>query len=301
MKQLVAFALLTACTGASQPAAQSEPAKSPVSTASAVPKGAPATRVRDYPVEERPELQRYFERAGVSGTIAWLESGSAKIVCGDATRCKKRYLPASTFKIPNSIIGIETGVVSDPDAQLPRDDADRNYAVSEWNLEHSLRSGLRVSCVPCFQAIARRVGEERMSAWVEKLDYGNRDTSGGIDRFWLRGALRISAAEQLDFLSRLERGELPIEDRTRELVSDILTLDVTPDYVLRGKTGLTVPPEDPMLAGWFVGWVEIGERRVYFATIIDAHQPHVDLVPLRRALTERILREAGLLPERAAQ
>lgn len=99
-----------------------------------------------------------------------------------------------------------------------------------------------------------------------------------------------------NFLRRLDGGKLPIQEHTLDVVRDVLTLDVGPEHVLRGKTGFSGPPEQPSDVGWFVGFVELGERRVFFATVIDGHGPAVDLLPIRRGITERVLRELGDLP-----
>jgi beta-lactamase class D len=145
------------------------------------------------------------------------------------------------------MIALETGVVEHQDTVLPWDG--QHYPVEAWNQDNTLRTAIQVSCVPCFQAIARKIGPERMAEWVSRLDYGNRDVSGGVDRFWLAGGLRISPLQQLDYLRRLAENELPISERTAEIVLDIITLDVGPTHVLRGKTGLSMPPDEPMEAG----------------------------------------------------
>lgn len=226
----------------------------------------------------------------------WRYSTHATASCGAANpaRCERGYLPASTFKIANSIIGLETGVVSDAESPLPWDG--KEYQNAAWNRDHTLRSAIQVSCLPCFQSIARKVGEARMVEWVTRLDYGNRDASGAVDQFWLHGALRITPFQQIDFLRRLDGGKLPIQERTLDVVRDVLTLDVTPNYIFRGKTGSASPPEEIMEVGWFVGYVELGERRVFFATVIDGHAPNVDVLPVRRRVTENVLRALGDLP-----
>ena len=109
------------------------------------------------------------------------------------------------------------------------------------------------------------------------------------------GALRISPVEQLDFLRRFDGGKLPISERTADIVRDIMTLDVTETYLLRGKTGSTAPPQEPRELGWFVGWLELGERRVFFALLLDGHAEGVDMNGLRRPLAERILKSQGLM------
>jgi beta-lactamase class D len=281
---------LTGCGGAlkSTPAAQAA-ATSPTITARAVRSPAVGDSTAALPV-----AVSAFDAEHVTGTMALYDTRDGKLSCSDPARCDRGYIPASTFKIANTIIGLETGVVSDADSPLPWDG--KQYENPDWNRDHTLRSAVQVSCLPCFQSIARKVGEAQMKDWVNRLDYGNRDIGGKLELFWLDGALRITPFQQIDFLRRLDEGKLPIQARTLDTVRDVLTLDVGPDHVLRGKTGFAGPPEQPSEVGWFVGFVELGERRVFFATVIDGHTGEVDLKPVRRRVTERILRELGDLP-----
>lgn len=244
-------------------------------------------------VRELPEVAKELEAEGVSGTIALYDSQDGSLGCSDLVRCQKAYLPASTFKIPNSMIALENGVVEGPDTLMKWDG--KQYDVEAWNRDLTFRDAFRVSCLPCYQAVARQVGERVEQEWVNKLDYGNHDTSGGVDRFWVWGGLRITPLQQIDFLRRFDAGKLPISERTSDIVKDIMVLDVTESYVLRAKTGTASKPEESMDVAWFVGWLESGERRVFFATLIDSFRPGVDLFALRRRLTERVLRARGLM------
>ena len=248
--------------------------------------GAPAVR-------ELPELVKEFEAEGTTGTIALFDSQEGVLGCSDVKRCQQAFIPASTFKIPNSMIALETGVVEGPDTVMKWDG--QQYSVDAWNQDLKFRDAFRVSCVPCYRAIARKVGDKAEQDWVNKLDYGNHDISGGVDKFWLWGGLRISPLQQIDFLRRFDGNQLPISERTADIVRDIMTLDVTEKYVLRAKTGATLKPNEPLDLGWFVGWLELGERRVFFATLIDGHRPDVDLLPVRRRVTERVLKARGLM------
>jgi beta-lactamase class D len=275
------------------PAAATPLAAAPLSAAATSSSPAPGMP------RERPELNEHFNAEQVSGTIALFDSADSVLTCSDVSLCKRPTIPASTFKIANSMIALETGVVEDAETVLPWDG--NPYPVEEWNHNNTLRSALRVSCVPCFQGIARKVGESRMKDWVTKLDYGNHDVTGGLDHFWLSGGLRISPLQQIDFLRRFDAGKLPISARTAETVQDIMTLDVGQSHVLRGKTGLQQPPDFPELAAWFVGWLELGNRRVYFATLINACKKGIDIKPVRRRVTERVLRALQLLPADATR
>jgi beta-lactamase class D len=240
-----------------------------------------------------PELSKELEAARVTGTIALYDTQEGVLGCSDVKKCQEAVTPASTFKIAHSMIALETGVVDGPDTVLPWDH--QTYSNDNWNQDLKFRDAFRLSCLPCYRAIARKVGEAGEREWVEKLGYGNRDTSGGVDRFWMWGGMRISAVEQIDFLRRFDGNKLPISSRTADLVRDIMTLDVTENYVLRGKTGSVGPPDEPRELNWFVGWLELGERRVFFATLLDGHADGVDPLQMRRQVTERVLKSKGLM------
>jgi len=240
-----------------------------------------------------PELDKELEAERVTGSIALFDTQDGRLACSNIAKCQEAVLPASTFKIPHSMIALETGAVESPDTILPWDH--QSYSNEDWNQDLKFRDAFRLSCVPCYRDIARKVGPAAEQEWLNKLGYGNRDMSGSADMFWLRGGLRISPAEQIDFLRRFDGNELPISDRTADWVRDIMTLDVTESYVLRGKTGSTSPPEQPRELGWFVGWLELGERRVFFATLLDGHAPGVEFGALRRRVTERALHARGYL------
>ena len=296
---LAIAALMAACGPARPPATGAAPgpagtAPNQMPPAEAAKPIDASTRLTTLAVRERPELDAELRAERVTGTIALFDSNENVLVCSNAERCRRGHLPASTFKIPNSVIALETGTVSDPEAVLKWDGVTRR--VPDWNQDLTLRRAVQVSCLPCFQGIARSIGEARMREWVTRLEYGNQDVSGGIDRFWMWGGLKISPIEQLDFLRRLDLGKLKVSERVRDTVIDLITLDVANDYVLRGKTGLALKPEEPETIGWFVGWVERGPRHVYFATALEAFEPDVDLIQVRRRVTERVLAHLGILP-----
>ena len=242
--------------------------------------------------ELRPDWAARFRAAGVEGTLVVRELRGDRWLASDTLRARRRMLPASTFKIPNSLAALETGVLADETQVLPWDGVTRDIA--EWNRDHTLRSALRVSCVPVYQDFARRVGAERMAALLDTLDYGNGDVSGGVDLFWLEGGLAVSAVEQVEFLSRLARLELPLSERSQRIVREALVVEAAPEWVLRAKTGWAAR-RDPM-HGWWVGWVEREDALWVFALNVDIRDG--DDLPLRQGLVRQALQELGALPGR---
>ena len=236
--------------------------------------------------EIREALAKHFADEGTVGTFVGYKVEDYLVIASDKNRSGEARLPASTFKIANSLIALETGVVEDPDKDVFKwDGVERSIAA--WNKDHTMRSAIAVSAVPVYQEIARRIGQERMQKYVDLLDYGNRDIGGGIDQFWLSGALRIDPVQQVDFVDRLRRGVLPISRRSQDLVRDILPVTKVGDAVIRTKSGLT--GKDQGSLGWMVGWVEKGSAQTVFALNLDCLEPRH--VADRMTLSQACLRD----------
>src|ERR1700754_3499797 len=212
--------------------------------------------------EIRDDLAKRFTDEGTAGTFVGYKTDDYLVIASDKDRSGQAFLPASTFKIPNSLIALETGVVQDPDKDVFKWDGVKR-SIEAWNRDHTLRTAIAASAVPVYQEIARRIGQERMQKYVDLFEYGNRNIGGGIDQFWLSGDLRIDPVQQVDFLDRLRRGVLPVSKRSQDLVRDIIPVTQVGDAVIRSKSGLL--GRDQWSLGWIVGWTEKGEARVVFA------------------------------------
>jgi beta-lactamase class D len=222
--------------------------------------------------EIRPDLAKLFADAGTAGTFVGYKVDDYLVISSDSDRSGEAKLPASTFKIPNSLIALETGVVGDPDKDFFKWDG-VTRSIEAWNKDHTLRSAIAASAVPVYQEIARRIGEERMQKYVDLLDYGNRNIGGGIDQFWLTGDLRIDPVQQVDFVDRLRRGVLPVSKRAQDLVRDILPVTKVGDSVIRAKSGLLGAEIGKPSLGWLVGWAEKGSANTVFALNLDVRAP----------------------------
>ncbi|MCK5281483.1 MAG: class D beta-lactamase, partial [Cyclobacteriaceae bacterium] len=151
------------------------------------------------------------------------------------SRTVQQFLPASTFKILNSLIALECGVIEDENEIIPWDSIER--FVPAWNKDHNLRTGIKYSVVWFYKELARRIGEVRMKSWVDEIDYGNMKTGKEIDNFWLVGDLRIAPMEQVEFLKRFSAGDLPFKKEYINTVQKILIEEQNDQYIFRAKTG----------------------------------------------------------------
>ena len=154
-------------------------------------------------------------------------------------RCARGFLPASTFKMVNTLIGLDNNIITGEEFIIPWDSVNRQIPV--WNREHNLTSAFQNSVVPWYQELARQIGVERMQAGVEKAVFGKMDIDEkNIDLFWLAGNSRITPFEQLDFQKRLINNKLPFRQKDIDLLKTIMILEQTPAYIFRGKTGWAV-------------------------------------------------------------
>jgi beta-lactamase class D len=235
-----------------------------------------------------PAFQTILDSANVTGAILVFDPASNTFYSNDFAWCTTGHLPASTFKIPNSIIALETGVMESDSTVIIWDGEKRRRG--EWEKDLSLRDAFHVSCVPCYQEIARKIGVARMKEYLSKLNYGRMVVdSSSIDVFWLEGDSRISQFEQVDFLYRFYTSRLPISDRTEKIMKDLMVIEENDTIRLSGKTGWSV--RNGNNNGWFVGYIEKGEKLLFFATNINPKvEFNMDLFPvIRKEITMNAL------------
>jgi beta-lactamase class D len=214
---------------------------------------------------EVPELTAIFQREGLPGTFVLLDASADTVFVSNKARAEQRFAPASTFKIANSLIGLDVGAVKDVEEVLPY--GGKPQRIKAWEHDMNLRDAIKASNVPVYQELARRIGLDRMRAGVRKLGYGNMEIGSVVDRFWLEGPLAISAVEQTEFLGRLLEGKLPVSTEAARAVKEITLLEKTETYELHGKTGWLVDPKRQI--GWWVGWIEREHKVCPFALNID--------------------------------
>ena len=214
----------------------------------------------------KPEFQSIIDSSDVIGSILIYDLNQDVYYSNDFEWSNKGNLPASTFKIANSIIGLETGVIEN-DSVIFKWDGEKKW-LKNWEQDLILRDAFQFSCVHCYQEVARKVGSKRMNDYVSKLNYGNLEIDAtNIDKFWLEGASRISQMQQIDFLKRLYNFELPISKRTESIMRNIMLIEETDQYKLSGKSGLS--NNNGAYNGWFVGFVEFKNDTYLFATNLE--------------------------------
>ncbi|MBK8945865.1 MAG: class D beta-lactamase [Ignavibacteriae bacterium] len=237
------------------------------------------------------EWKKYFENVNVDGTFLLYNSTKDSTNVYNLERTEKQFLPASTFKIPNSLISLETKAIKDEN-EIIKWDGEKRF-IDNWNQDHNLKTAIKYSVVWFYQELARRVGFEKMQKFLNEINYGNKRLGDKIDTFWLEGEIRISAVEQILFLNKFLKNDLPFSKQNMEIVKNIMLVDSTDSYKLYAKTGWSARVKNDKQIGWYVGFVETKNDTWIFAINIDINSEN-DL-PHRINICREILKSERII------
>src|SRR6478609_5347879 len=232
-------------------------------------------------VKEDSSLKKYFDEQHVTGTFGLYDNGTGQFLIYDLSRFKdSAYLPASTFKIVNSLIGIETGIITNEKMVIPWDGIPRR---PEWDKDLTMEEAFKVSAVPYYQEVARRIGKDTMQHWLDTLGYGSRYGKAiiktSIDTFWLDNSIKITSDEQLGLVKKLYFKQLPFQGRPQEIVKKVMLQENNANYKLSYKIGWGFK-ENGNAVGWIIGWIEENQHVYFF--VLNAEGPHdTDMLTVR--------------------
>lgn len=235
-------------------------------------------------------LGKVFNENQAIGTIVIQSDKDRTTYVWNAKRSTQRFASASTFKILNTLIAIDEGVIDPENGQFAWDGTIHEFP--EWNKNLSLAMAYKASCVWCYQKLAEQIGATKYLHHLRRAQYGEIDVPFTGTTFWLDGSFRVSAVEQIRLLRSVYNRELPYKGSSYDALGSIMLADFTPNYRLYAKTGWArrANPE----IGWYIGYVETSTDVWFFATNLNIQSP-VDL-PLRQKITLEALQAKGIIP-----
>ncbi len=245
------------------------------------------TRSKEPVKFQQIDLQDLFATKGLGGQILIYDEACNQYTSSDFSIAKDPFLPASTFKIPNTIIGLETGVI-DENYIFTYDGKPR--MLKAWEKDLTLREAFQTSCVPCYQELARKVGLANMKALLDSMAYPGMDVGkDNLDMFWLKGQSAISPLQQVDFLRRFMTKQFNLKESTRSIMKEVMARDTTVNGIRYAKTGRGEYNGKDM--GWFIGYIQKPKNRIYFATVIVLEDgfPEALFADERIRLTDEVL------------
>jgi len=233
--------------------------------------------------------------AGRKGTLVVISGENGKPAIIPPQIANEKFAPCSTFKIWNTLFGLENGLISSANEPFYQWDGEKRF-IAEWNKNLTLKQAFQVSCVPAFQDLARRIGAERMQAELDKVGYGDRNISAGIAVFWLpekgRRTILISPLEQAELMNKLAAGQVPFSPKSQAVLREIMTARTTLRGTLFGKTGSSGNNAEGVSIGWYVGYIESNGNTHAFACLLEGKDV---MGKDARAIVEAVAEKEGWL------
>jgi beta-lactamase class D len=241
-------------------------------------------------VKKDNSIKKYFDKYQVDGCFALMDNGTGKFTVYNLGRYRdSNYLPASTFKIVNSLIGLQTGKITNDSMVIKWDGVKRR---PDWDQDLNMYRAFRVSAVPYYQEVARRIGRDTMQLWLDSLSYGTKKIRSAIDSFWLDNSLKIKPDEELGLVKRLYFNQLPFFKTYQEMVKRAMLFEDNANYRLGYKTGWGFTEAGHAL-GWVVGWIEENNHPYFFVLNIESPDHNYDMNATRINMLKEILKDQG--------
>ena len=242
-------------------------------------------------------LEKYFTENKVEGCFALLDNGTGEFTVYNLNRYRdSAYLPASTFKIVNSLIGIETGRVKDDSTVITWNGKPSGRIECDKDL--TMYDAFRISCPPWYQELARRIGKDTMQSWLDTLGYARRYgkfiIQDNLDTFWLDNSAKITADEQLGLVKKLYFDQLPFQKRTQGIVRRMMMMENNANYSLSYKTGWGITEKGHAL-GWITGWIEENRHPYFFVLQVENPDKNFNIGSARLKILKDILKQNGFM------
>ena len=245
-----------------------------------------------------PKIQEYFNECGVKGTIAVYDNGNDIWFVSDTSDSKIERVPASTFKIINMLIALETNTIKDENAVVKWsgliDTIKYGYRPDIYR-DISVKEAFQVSAGWAFIELAKKIDRSTYQKFLGESGYGNVDLTEKGEDFWNFGAMGISPINQVEFLKRLYDGKLPFSNRNMDIVKKVMITEKEKDYIIRSKTGWTM--EHHTNTGWWVGYLESGKNVYFFATRLIQNRKfnRPDFSSCRKEITKKVFRDLEIM------
>lgn len=255
-----------------------------------------SVKVKNYSVNS--EFKSYFDKCGVEGSIVIFDQLKNQWIVSDTTEIYNESLPASTFKIINLLIALETKTIKSENEIVKwvgtTDTVKYGYRPEIYH-DMTVKEAFEVSAGWVFIELAKKIGKNNYKKYLFKCNYGNLNLSQKETDFWNFGDFAISPINQVEFIKKLYVGNLPFANRNMKIVKKVMIAEQNENYTIRAKTGWT--RENNINTGWWVGYLETKKQVYFFATRLFQNRKfnRDDFGACRKDITRKVFRDLKIL------
>ncbi|MBN8642937.1 MAG: class D beta-lactamase [Flavobacteriales bacterium] len=244
------------------------------------------------------EFKTYFDSCQVNGSIVIFDNSKKEWIVSDTIEIKKETLPASTFKIINLLIALETKTIKDENEivkWIGKTDTIKYGNRPEIYHDMTVKEAFKVSAGWVFIELAKKIGKEEYKKYLSKCSYGNLNLTEKDDDFWNFGSFGISPINQVEFLKKLYDNKLPFSKRNIDIVKKVMISEQVNEYTISAKTGWT--RENDTNTGWWVGYLKTKNNTYFFATRLlqSRIKNRDDFGSCRKEITKKIFKELQII------
>lgn len=246
----------------------------------------------------RKDFKKYFDHCQVKGSAVIYDSKNRTWILNDMKDARTENLPASTFKIINLLIALETKTITNENEIIKwpdkTDTVKYGYRPDIYH-DMTVKEAFRVSAGWVFVELAKQIGKENYKKYLSLSNYGNLNLSQKDADFWNFGEFKISPINQVDFLRKLYKKELPFSEENQQIVKNVMVTEQTDKFIISSKTGWT--RENNINTGWWVGYIESRGDVYFFATRIlqDRKLNASNFGNCRKEITKSIFKELQII------
>lgn len=159
-----------------------------------------------YPATAQQSLDDLFKEKQIEGSITIYDFKNKRWHYSDSVDAQVPMQPASTFKVINLLIGLETKTIADENSIIKwpgKTDTTLYGYRPEIYKDITIKEAFEVSAGWAFIEMAKKISRKKYHEYLSKSSYGNLNLSEKGDDFWNFGPMKVSPKNQVEFLIKV--------------------------------------------------------------------------------------------------
>lgn len=212
-------------------------------------------------------LDFYFKSRSINGAIIIVNEDDTYFASNRETEGMKETPPSNLFHLFAYLMIYDKNIHKKESLYLKWDSVNRyffNETRKEWNKDTDLDTAFKEHNDWYFQTYLNDFTKEEIEQKLKVIGYTNKKWNDEIPYYWQFGGMLITANQQIKFLKKLFKKELPFSVESQEKLLQLLKINQNPSIKLYGLDAFTVYNGERI--DWFTGVLEKEGKHYFFST-----------------------------------